>query len=98
MDFVFYCTSCGGPLIARHDLRGFRVQCAHCSGGIEVRSEKPITEAVSNALLDAPVPSPAHGTQILRRVRPAVRHSSAGASHDRRQFQRGARISFRNEH
>ncbi len=93
MDFVFYCASCRGPLIARHHLRGFRVQCAHCSGGIEVRCEKPVTEAVVSSLLDGPQALPGVGQRILRRVRPAARHSSAGASHAQGRFPRGARIS-----
>jgi hypothetical protein len=78
MDFVFYCLSCQGPLIARTTLRGTRVQCAHCRGGIEASAGRTITETVVSALLDAPLPA-AH--RILRRVRPAVCYHSASASH-----------------
>lgn len=94
MDFVFHCASCRGLLIARHELRGSRVQCAHCAGGIEVRSEKPVTDAVVNALLDAPRPAPETAQRILRRVRPAVRHSSAGASRGQSPLPRGTRSPF----
>jgi hypothetical protein len=93
MDFVFNCASCRGPLIARANLRGFRVQCAHCSGGIEVVSAKPVTDAVANALLDAPLPFPPKSALILRRVRPATCCSSAVATRGRDRLPRAARIS-----
>ena len=95
MDFVFHCASCRGPLVARTHLRGLHVQCAHCASGTEVGSGKPVTEAVVRALLDTPVPLAPSGQHILRRVRPAPRHSSAGAgaAHDRPRLPRTARIS-----
>lgn len=93
MDFVFNCASCGGPLIARTNLRGLHVQCAHCSGGTEVSSGKRVTEAVVSALLDAPLPTAVTDRCILRRVRPAAHHSSAGASPAKPRLPRTARIS-----
>ncbi len=90
MDFVFHCASCGGPLIARTQLRGLHVQCAHCVGGTEVARGERVTEAVASALLD----SPPNGQRLLRRVRPAPRHTSAGASHDQPRLPRTARISY----
>jgi hypothetical protein len=89
MDFVFKCLSCHGPLLARKDLCGLRVQCAHCSAGIEIRPTDLVTEAVVSAFLDAPAPA----RPVLRRVRPAPRHASAGAAHAQPRLIRGARIT-----
>ena len=93
MDFVFNCLSCHGPLIARQNLKGVTVECAHCSGGIEVASGDPVTEALVSALLDLPRTPEAVKGLILRRVRPAVKHSSADFSRPKKSFPRNARIS-----
>ena len=93
MDFIFNCATCQGPLIARSNLRGFVVQCAHCAGGVEIRSGKPVTEAVANALLDAPLPAVPAGQAVLRRVRPPSYHSSAGLARATPSLGRGVRIS-----
>jgi hypothetical protein len=92
MDFVFNCASCHGPLIARSDLRGLRVQCAHCFRATEIRSGRPVTESLVNDFLEAPKTA-ATERWVLRRVRPAIRHSSAPASRARPLVARGVRIS-----
>lgn len=92
MDFIFSCALCRGPLVARTDHRGRRMRCPHCEGPVEIRHGEPVTEAFVNSLLDASH-APAPNTEpLLRRVRPAPQHSSAGSSRDR--LARTARISF----
>lgn len=91
MDFVFNCASCHGPLIARQNLRGRRVQCAHCSGGIEAHSGAPVTEAVVSHFLDQ-TGHPAN-RRMLRRVKPAARLSSPGTQHQKPTLKKTARIS-----
>jgi hypothetical protein len=92
MDFVFYCLSCGGPLVARTHLRGTRVECAHCRGGIEAGPGRAVTEAVVSALLDTALPL---RPRVLRRVRPVACHVSAGAIRSRPRLVREARIALR---
>jgi hypothetical protein len=92
MDFVFNCALCHGPLVARTDLHGLHVQCAHCLKGTEVGEGTPVTEALTNTILDGTAPTP--NQPILRRVRPALQYSSAGASHNKPRLPRKARISY----
>lgn len=91
MDFVFNCACCHGPLVARSDQQGLRIHCEHCASVTRIGAGRPVTESLVNAYLDQPKAE--ESGRVLRRVRPAVRHSSAPVSRTRPLLTRSARIS-----
>lgn len=90
MDFVFNCASCHGPLIARQNLQGKRVECAHCSGRIEAQGD-PVTEALVSKILDYSVTTSKH--RVLRRVKPA--RFTSGTISLKSHLPKTARISYK---
>lgn len=91
MDFMFNCSCCHGPIIARTNVPALHLRCPHCSRSVEVRNGRPVTEKVVDSLLELPLPGPADRRFVLRRVRPATRHSSFGSSRSRPAFSPNAR-------